>query len=254
MEKFIKDLVLGSGKILRAKFKSVGVKSTSKTDPLDLLTEADLASEKFIISQIRKKFPKHQIISEEFGDNKFKSDHTWVIDPLDGTLNFARGIPVFVSQVALIQKGEIIFSAVYDPMRDELFFAKKGGGAFCNGKRILCSKNEDLSSSLLSVNGSVNEPIIKMLSKINKHKKDSKLRVRNIGCIGLGSCDVAIGRVDYVINNSGKFWDYAPVYLILKESGCLVKNLKGKDWQFSDSSMVAGNKKVVQTALRVLNK
>ena len=253
MEKFIKDLVKGSGRILKKQFNIAGTQGKSKNDVLDMVTLADLSSEKFIISQIKNRFPKHQILSEESGDNELQSDYLWVIDPLDGTLNFARGIPVFVSQVAFIEKGEIMLTAVFDPINDNLFFAKKGKGAFCNGRKISCSKNSDIDASLLSMNAYADKSVTAFLDKISDFRGDSKLRVRNIGSIGMGSCDVACGKVDYLINNSGMPWDYAPVYLLLKEAGCEVKNIFGKDWQLSDKTMIAGNKKLVQKVLKILN-
>ena len=106
----------------------------------------------------------------------------------------------------------------------------------------------------MSVNSFINKATIGSLNKIIKQRGDSTLRMRNIGCIGVGSCDVASSKVDYSICNSGKFWDYAPAYLIMKESGCVVKNLSGKAWQFSDTTMIAGNAALVRTALKALKK
>ncbi len=245
MDKFIQNLVIGSGKILKKKFKASGIKGKAKTHELDVVTEADLAAEKFIISQIKRKFPDHQILSEEAGNNNLKSDSVWVIDPLDGTLNYSRGIPYFVSQVAYIKNGQIELSAIYDPIHDQLYFAKRNKGAFCNGKRIYCSQSKDISKSILGSSASWNTDVLQIITKIVKNVPNPKLRIRNMGSIGQSACDTASGKVEYYIVNSGNFWDHAPTYLLLKESGCIVKNIKGKEWEFTDRSMVAGNKELI---------
>ncbi len=254
MEKFIKQLVTEGGKILKKEFRTIGVAGKSKSDALDVVTHADLLAEKYIISAIKAKFPTHQIISEESGDNKVISDHTWVIDPLDGTLNFARGIATFVCQVAYIYKGKIEMSAVYDPMSDELYFAARGKGAYCNGKRIHCSASRDYSKSLLTFNGYYDPAALRLLNKISSASKNPHFRIRNTGTMGVAGVYTAAGKFDYFLSQSGMFWDYAPPYLILKEAGCVVKNFQGKDWQFSDKQFIAGNKNIVDSIIKILNK
>jgi len=254
MERFIKQLVVGSGKILRREFRSIGVAGKSKSDALDIVTHVDLLAEKNIISAIKRKFPKHQILSEEAGDNQLKSDHLWVIDPLDGTLNFARGIPEFVTQVAYIKNGQIEFAAVYDPMNSQLFYAQRGKGAFCNGKQIKCSQVKDYKNCIVTLNAFYNTDTLKLINKVSTASKNRHFRVRNTGALGLAGVYTASGKFDYLISNSGKFWDYAPPAMILKEAGCVVKNFKGKDWKFTDKEFIAGNKTLVNSVLKVLAK
>lgn len=137
--KFIIRITRGAGKIIRAKFQKIKyVKFKDKWG--DPVTEADLASEDYIISQIKREFPRHGILSEEKGvDGYNHSDYLWIIDPLDGTSNFLIGIPMFCVSVALARKGKIILGAIYAPIHNEMFFGEHGRGAFLNKKRIRIS-------------------------------------------------------------------------------------------------------------------
>src|SRR3989344_3946052 len=145
MENFIKQLVRDSGKILSSKFGKIGVSHT-KANPLDVVTQADLLADKLIVGRIKKKFPKHAIISEESGEHN-QHRYKWIIDPLDGTSNFASKIPLFVTQLAFVEGDDVKFSALFDPIHDKLYFAQKGKGSFLNGRKIACSCNKNFRFS-----------------------------------------------------------------------------------------------------------
>jgi fructose-1,6-bisphosphatase/inositol monophosphatase family enzyme len=138
-QKFIEQLARGAGKILMSKYrkiKTVKTKSTVK----DYLTQADLASDKFLVYQIKQAYPTHKIYSEERINGDLTDEYTWIIDPLDGTFGFVHELPMFCVSVALAYKNKIILSAIYDPIHDEMFTAVKGKGAFLNGKKIIRKK------------------------------------------------------------------------------------------------------------------
>src|SRR5713101_7135583 len=118
--------------------------------PLDLVTEADRRSEALIIERLRSYFPKHAVVAEEGGGQKTDSDYCWYVDPLDGTTNFAHGFPVFSVTLGLAYRGEVIAGVVYDPMREELFTAERGAGAYLNNTRLRVSKIAKLTESLLA--------------------------------------------------------------------------------------------------------
>src|SRR3989338_7275566 len=148
MERFIKNLAKGAGAIVREGFRTK-LKISIKDTPWDLLTEYDLASEKYIIDRIAKKFPNHGILGEESGQIR-SGKHLWIIDPIDGTTAFTRGIAQFAVVISFVKNNNIEMSVVYDPIADELFFAKRGKGAFLNGKKITVSGKSDLDHAWIA--------------------------------------------------------------------------------------------------------
>src|SRR5689334_8542195 len=133
MEKFIQQLGRDAGKILLAKFGKIKNLQT-KRHALDFLTEADLMVDKLVTSRIKKKFPTHAIVSEESGKHN-TSPNKWIIDPLDGTNNFAHGIPMFVTQLAYVENNKLKAAMIYNPVQDQMFYAETGKGAYLNGRR-----------------------------------------------------------------------------------------------------------------------
>ena len=137
-----------AGNIIREGFGKQ-IKISYKTGDNNLVTEIDLESEKAIINYINKNFPDHNILSEESGSTDNKGEYTWVIDPLDGTTNFAHGLPIFSVSIGIVKNNEILAGAVYDVMRDVIYTAEKGMGAFSNGKPISVNNNSDLNTGFL---------------------------------------------------------------------------------------------------------
>jgi myo-inositol-1(or 4)-monophosphatase len=241
VKKFILDITREAGKSTLKHFRKAKVKSF-KANSLDVLTQADLNANKIIIHGIKKNFPDHGIISEETGNYHDNAEYLWIIDPIDGTLNFARGLPLYVTMVALAQNGKIIMSAIYDPVHDQMYFAEKGKGALLNGKRITCSKHKNISGSVSYIAG------IRELVKISFYKKLAQSMESDLYTLtsaynstGFGGPHIADGKKDWMVSLIGEIWDYAALYLILKESGCAVTNIKGEPWCLSDKTMVAAN-------------
>lgn len=241
METFISSTIKKAGAKTRQLFGKVGVKYT-KSDENDMVTEADLASNKIITNAIKSKFPDHGIISEETGTLRPKADHQWIIDPIDGTRNFATGTPLFTLMICLAVKGEVRYAACYNPVTKELVYAEKGRGVFLNGKRVRGSATKKWNRAW-GIIGSCMTPFrAKLFGKLYRYLEKFPCWVGNYGSIGLNSIYLATGRRDWLLTHGAGIWDYAPTSLILQESGYIVTNLKGKPWTLQDREMLAANK------------
>lgn len=220
MLNFAMETAREAGQILLEKYgRKINI---SKKGDINLVTEADLASEKLIIERIKTHFPKHSILAEESGEaviiggeNKFK----WIIDPLDGTTNFAHGYPAFCVNIALEHEGEIIIGVTYDPTRNEMFSAEKGNGAFLNNRQIYVSETEKMSESLLVTGFPYN---FKEKENFARHLTDFLLFSRGVRRDGSAAIDmayVACGRFDGFWEEGLNPWDIAAGKLLIEEAG-----------------------------------
>lgn len=203
----------------------------------------DLKSDKLIISAIKKKFPQHNILTEESGFIDKKSDYAWVIDPLDGSTNFARGNPFFAVSIALMKDKELLLGVVYAPYLKELYVAEKGKGAYLNGKKIHVSKTNTLAKSyLVSCEGgdATNKQIAEINAKFLPLVKD----MRKLGSAALESSSVAAGRSEAYIVRQISSWDVAAGVLLVEEAGGKVTDFEGKPWNGRKSNLVFSNGKV----------
>lgn len=230
MNPTLNDLIAfarGAGEILRAGYHQKSNHIQHKRE-IDLVTETDKASEAYLIRQITEKFPNHHILAEETGENGGDPAHTWYIDPLDGTTNFAHGLPIFSVSIAYAHQGTTTLGVVYDPLRDELFSAQLGQGAHLNGQPIHAAGQTDLKQSLM-VTGF---PYDRFTSPNNNlaHSKHFLMRVqgfRRLGSAALDLCNVAAGRVDGYWEVALEKWDLAAGALIAAEAGAAVSKLDG---------------------------
>jgi len=200
--------------------------------PTDFVSNADLKAEKIIIEELKKARPYYSIISEEDGSeiNKDKNN-TWIIDPIDGTTNFLHGVPHFAISIALRTGDEIISGLIYDPIKDEMFYAEKDNGAFFNNKRIRVSKKRELNSCLFATGGD--------------SKNQIDLPLRKSGSAALDVAYVAAGRYDGYFQNDLNLWDIAAGIVIIKEAGGIINDIdlsKNKDVQIRASSMAINEK------------
>jgi myo-inositol-1(or 4)-monophosphatase len=195
---------------------------------IDLVTEIDHQSEDYLLGEIKHLFPGNQIISEEAGVVSGRASEEWLVDPLDGTVNYAHGIPIFSVSIAYAQKGRVALAAVYDPLRDELFMAERGQGAHLNGKPIKVSKATELQRSLL-VTGFPYDAWSTPNNNLDYfgHFSKSSQGVRRLGSAALDLCYVAAGRFDGYWELSLSPWDVAAGSLIAAEAGAVVTNLEG---------------------------
>ncbi|HMG66502.1 MAG TPA: inositol monophosphatase family protein [Chitinophagaceae bacterium] len=220
----------------------------------NLVTEADHASERAILDVIRKEFPGHYILSEEVGKIVQDSKYKWIIDPIDGTVNFAHGIPLCCVSIAIEYEGEIILAAVYNPILNELFFAEKGKGALLNDKKIQVSEKKEIATSCL-VTGfpytyldMPNGPLQIFEKLIRKG-----IPVRRLGSAATDLCWVAAGRFDGFYEHKLEAWDSAGGYLIVEEAGGKVTDFNGDKFSPYQPHVLATNGKIHDEMIAVIN-
>lgn len=238
---YIEMLARKAGTILRD-----GYSTEHKVDykgVIDLVTEVDHQSEKYLLGEVQRDFPTHHIFSEESGEIHGNDEHIWYIDPLDGTVNYAHHIPIFTVSIAYASKGVLTLGAVYEPMRDEMYLAERGKGATLNGKPISVSAATELQKSLL-VTGFPYDAWNTEQDNFDNFIKFGKLSqgVRRLGSAALDLCYVAAGRFDGFWELALKPWDVAAGGLICKEAGATVTNVKG------DADFISPPQSVVATA------
>lgn len=239
LKKFITKLALGAGKILKKRFKNLEY-IKFKDEFGDPVTDADYAAEDYVISRIIKKFPDHNILSEEGGiGNSKRNDYMWIIDPLDGTANFSLSMPVFCVSIALTYKGEIILGAIYDPIHDEMFFGQKNKGAFLNGVKIkVSSVIEQKRSRAMMVWGDPGETI----SVQKKLIKNDFKKWRFNGSAAISFAYFTAGRMDIYLAFTYKIWDIAAGVIIAREAGAKITDFDGREWNIKSKNMIATNK------------
>jgi myo-inositol-1(or 4)-monophosphatase len=226
---------------------------SSKATINDLVTEADHASEKAIFKVIQQNHPDHFILSEETGSMPTQSNIKWIIDPIDGTINFANGIPICCVSIGVEENGEMIMGAVYNPFMNELFFAEKGKGAFLNDQPIKVSSKNDLLTSCL-VTGfpyqyldTENGPLQIFEKLIRK-----SIPVRRLGSAALDLCWTAAGRFDGFYEHKLQAWDSAAGFLMVQEAGGRVTDLKGEKYNPYQPGIIASNGQIHDQLLNLL--
>jgi len=220
----------------------------------NLVTEADHASEKAILDVIKKEFPDHYILSEEAGEIIQDSNYKWIIDPIDGTVNFAHSIPLCCVSIALEYNGEIVLGSVYNPLMNELFFAEKGKGATLNDKQIRVSKKQNVLNACL-VTGfpytylDVPNGPLQIFEKLIR----KGIPVRRLGSAATHLCWVAAGRFDGFYEHKLQAWDSAGGYLIVEEAGGKVTDFKGDKFSPYQPHILATNGEIHDEMLAVIN-
>jgi len=201
-----------ASKILIRDFGEVEKLQISVKGPSDFVSNADIKAEKIIINELMKAKKNYSIISEE-GGSKINSDskNVWIIDPIDGTTNFLHGVPHFAISIALKSNNEIISGLIYDPIKDEMFYAEKDNGAFFNNQRIKVSKKKDIEGCLFGTGG--------------KEKIEVDLITRKSGSAALDMAYVAAGRYDGYFQNNLNLWDVAAGIIIVKEAGGIINEI-----------------------------
>jgi len=221
---------------------------------VDLVTEVDRLSEDLILTRLRNSFPGHCFLAEEGGAQGENSSHRWVIDPLDGTTNYAHGFPWFCVSIALEVDGELTLGVIYHPMMDQLFTAVKGEGAYLNGQRILVSNRHPLRRSLLATGFPYD------VARDNEnnfgHFFDFQLAARGVRRAGAAALDlayVAAGRLDGYWECKLKPWDVAAGALLVAEAGGSVTNHAGERYSIYDHRILASNGAIHKEMLGVLS-
>ena len=229
-------------------------KISNKESINDLVTEADHAAEKAIFEVIQQAYPDHFILSEETGEIKSNSEYKWIIDPIDGTINFANGIPICCVSIGLEKDGEMILGAVFAPIINELFIAEKGMGATLNGKKIKVSYKTEVMRSCL-VTGfpytyldSPNGPI-QVFEKLVRQG----IPVRRLGSAAIDLCWVAAGRFDGFYEHKLQAWDSAAGFLMVNEAGGTVTDFKGNPYSPYQPHIIATNGLIHEELRQVVN-
>ena len=241
-------------KQLRQYFNNEDLKISDKEGINNWVTEADLAAEKAIIEIIKADYPDHFILSEEVGEMATGSDTKWIIDPIDGTINYASGIPLCCVSIGVEQNGEMILGAVYNPFINELFFAQRGSGASLNDKKISVSKKTEVLHSCL-VTGfpytyldMENGPLEVFERLVRKG-----VPVRRLGSAAIDLCWVAAGRFEGFFEHSLSAWDSAAGYLIVEEAGGKVTDMNGDKYSHYQKKIVATNGLIHDELIEVIH-
>jgi len=201
-----------ASKVLIRDFGEIEKLQVSKKGPKDFVTNSDLKTEKIIIEELKKAKPNYSIISEENGIEINKDiKNTWIIDPIDGTVNFLHGVPHFAISIALKSNNEIISGLIFDPIKNEMFYAERNNGAFFNNHRIRVSKKNELNNCLFVTGERITNNI--------------DLVYRKSGCASLDMAYVASGRYDGYFQNNLKLWDIAAGIVLVKEAGGIINQI-----------------------------
>jgi myo-inositol-1(or 4)-monophosphatase len=237
------EAVLEAGRIQLASFGKDGLQ-IDKKGAIDLVTEVDVAVERRFRAFVGERFPDHAVLAEELGGPAPGSTarFCWIYDPIDGTTNFAHGLPIFCSSLALEIDGVVSVAAIYDPTREELFTAERGGGAYLNGRRLEVTRADALIDALLctgfhyDVHGT-GEAVLALFGAFVRRAR----AVRRLGSAALDLCYVAAGRFDGFWEDLIKPWDIAAGALIVEEAGGVVTGLGGEAFDIRKGHLLAAN-------------
>jgi len=229
------------------------VKSIEHKGDINLVTEADHESEQSIVSAIKAAYPHHRILAEESGDSGDISPYTWIIDPLDGTTNYAHGYPCFCVSIAVEYGGEITYGVIYDPVREERFTAEKGKGAYLNGNAIAVSSTGEINNSLLCTGFpyDVREDMETNIRLFRSFLMKAQA-VRRDGSAALDLCYTAAGRFDGFWEQKLHPWDVAAGSLILSEAGGKLSRYQGEPFSIYIPEIIASNGLLHQQMLAVV--
>jgi len=240
-----------AGNIILSRFSSAKKKIKHKSQG-NLVTEADILSEKLILRLLKDEYPGCDVLSEESNSSAQVSGYTWIVDPLDGTNNYVFGIPFFCINIALVKDEDILLGVTYDPLRDELFRVEKGQGAYLNDSAIRVSKGDSLRSSLVGFDlGYSSERGSEMLDIAAKLWGQVHC-LRMIGSASLGLAYVACGRVNLYFHRWLYPWDIAGGLLLIREAGGKVTDWYGKPANFRIKELIASNNKLHQEFMECL--
>ena len=236
-----------ASKVLIRDFGEIEKLQISEKGPGDFVTASDKRVEKIIINELNVENSKYSVLCEETGELIGKNkEKRWIIDPIDGTTNFLNGLPHFAISIAYEEKGEILSGIIFDPIKNEMFFAEKGQGAYLNNTRTRVSNKSDFKNSLLVTGGprytsNIKDKVFKEYIELAKKVRPP---IRKSGSAALDLAYVAAGRFDGSWQRELKYWDVAAGIIILKESGGFINNLRGDNCLQDKIDIVATNSKI----------
>tara|TARA_B100001996_G_scaffold334572_1_gene284780 strand:+ start:339 stop:1127 length:789 start_codon:yes stop_codon:yes gene_type:complete len=236
-------------------FGEVEQLQVSQKGPGDFVTASDKKVEKILIEELQKARPGYSILSEEIGEINNDNPFRWIIDPIDGTSNFLHGIPHFAISIGLEHNKEIIAGIIYDPIKDEMFTAEKGNGAYLNNHRLRVSSRSKLKECIVFTGG----------PKINSKNKEQSLKeyekfsstvmipIRKLGSAALDIAYVAAGRCDGYWQRNLKYWDIAAGIILVKEAGGFVSDFNGSEKFVENETILVTNSRINKEMIEILN-
>lgn len=241
-----------AGDLIQRSSENVGQLTINRKGQNDFVTEVDRMAEQEIIQVIKHAYPDHAILAEESGEHK-GNDYTWVIDPLDGTTNFLHGYPQYAVSIALKHKGKTEVGVIYDPLRDDLFTAEKGGGATLNNRRIRVSKQTDLSTALIGTGFPFKYPQhLDAYMGMFKTLTPKTAGIRRAGSAALDLAYLAAGKLDGFWEIGLKEWDFAAGVLIVQEAGGVITDFSFNDNFVKSGNIIIGNPKMHQALYQAI--
>ena len=243
-----------AGRVLRRSLsRAENRRYTYKSGALNLVTAADRAAERAIIGVIRKRFPQHAILAEETGGNRGRAPYKWVIDPLDGTTNFAHGFPMACVSIGFEEAGQVMLGGVFEPFHGELFTAERGHGAYLNGRRIRVSATRELSRSLLATGFPYDRRRrADYYLSIYKAFMGRSHGVRRCGAAAIDLAYVACGRFDGFWEMKLSPWDVSAGALLVEEAGGIISNFDGSSYDRYGAETLASNGRIHPEMIKVL--
>jgi len=244
-----------AAKILIRDFGEIENLQVSLKGPGNFVTASDIKVEKILVEELQKARPTYSILSEEIGEINNDESFKWIIDPIDGTSNFLHGIPHFAISIGLEHDKEIICGIIYDPIKDEMFVAEKGNGAYVNNKRMRVSSRSKLKDCIIFTGGPRQNPKDKELFFVEYKNFSSivKTPIRKMGSASLDIAYVAAGRCDGFWQRNLNYWDYAAGIILVKESGGFVTDFNGKNRYIENKTILVTNSKIDKEMIEVLN-
>jgi myo-inositol-1(or 4)-monophosphatase len=227
------------------------IKFTKKNER-DILAEADLQSEEIILSAIKLNFPTYSILSEEAGSEKQTSEYFWIVDPIDGTINYAKGSEDYCISIAFSHRDEIILGVIYQPALDKLYVAEKGKGAYLNGKRISVSSENETINALAATDNTSKSPFQTMNFQQLVQISTQVRQIRILGSVALHLAKVAEGQLDFYFKKRGHYWDLAAGVLLVQEAGGKVTDFTGNICKEISENLLASNGKLHEKALALI--
>lgn len=242
------DIARGAGVISHDYFGSERVNTQAK-GTADVVTDADFASEKYVTRRLQMEFPQDGIVGEEGANIGAKEERVWYIDPVDGTLNYSRGLPIWCISLSLFESEEPVLGVVHDPIRGETFWAAAGQGAWNGRERLSGSRIREAGDALVHVTVDFHEEsqrrglddLIELAPRV--------LRTRNIGSAALALAWVAAGRFDAMVHRHASAWDYGAGVILIKEAGGIVTDLSGGPYRVDTRAVLAGSNPEIHEAL-----
>ncbi len=232
---------------------------STKSTEIDLVTEADLASERLIVAAIRNQFPRHTILAEEGqGDTLAmldEAEHLWLVDPLDGTVNYAHGFPFWGVSLSLVEQGQVLMAVTYGPLHDEMFWAARGQGAWLNGQQIRVSTADRLRDAMVATGFAYRRAILEDNNLAEFNTMMPRVQgLRRAGAAVLDLAYLACGRLDAYWEMHLEPWDWAAGWLLVEEAGGVVTDMRGEPWKLSTNNIAASNGATLhEKLLQVLN-